>query len=132
MVTVSVGPLKETFYAHKKLLCSASEYFRRAYTSGLAEAQSNTFWLEDDDPNVFTLFMIWLYYSGNLVLCSCSEAHPLDFEKVRIAMKPGQEPAAYNTTLSYRNMLAQCWNTHVSLYLRLWVFCDKRVVGKCS
>ncbi|KAH8884534.1 hypothetical protein GQ53DRAFT_786227 [Thozetella sp. PMI_491] len=66
VVKVVVGPQKQEFSVHKKLLCTASPYFRErleATPAGLAlsSPREQQLWLEKENPEMFELFMLWLY-----------------------------------------------------------------------
>lgn len=46
---------------HQALLCHESPYFRRALDGPFKESQERLFTFEEDDPNIFALFVNWLY-----------------------------------------------------------------------
>jgi hypothetical protein len=43
-----------------KLICSSSDYFKKAMEGGWKEAQERKFYL-DDDPEIFQVYCTWLY-----------------------------------------------------------------------
>jgi hypothetical protein len=62
LVTLRVGPEKETFVLHKELLCARSEYFRAAHSGNFKEAGENEIALpEGVDMRAFRTFVTWLY-----------------------------------------------------------------------
>ncbi|KAH8910629.1 hypothetical protein BR93DRAFT_854548, partial [Coniochaeta sp. PMI_546] len=84
VVRVKVGPRQREFALHKKLLCSASPYFRDrldATPASLSSSSNNRFdsqsrpvdgatssacggamlWLSTEAPEMFELFVLWLY-----------------------------------------------------------------------
>ena len=48
-----IGDPALEFIVHKDLLIHFSGYFRAAYNSNMSEAQSNTFTLGDEEPDLF-------------------------------------------------------------------------------
>lgn len=58
-----VGPSQRVFGIHKGLLCYHSFYFRAALIGSWSEtaAANNTVVLDDEDPELFSCFNIWLY-----------------------------------------------------------------------
>lgn len=79
VVRVFVGPDQREFSLHKKLLCTASPYFRDRLDvtpSNLSSSPTTTtttattssspstgavLWLADESPEMFELFVLWLY-----------------------------------------------------------------------
>jgi hypothetical protein len=63
MVTFEVGEgsQKETFLIHKEVACLGSAVFETAFNGGFKEGLTQTYELEDIDPNVFRFFSKWLY-----------------------------------------------------------------------
>ena len=56
-VTVEVGPLRQVFYVHKRLLCDNSEYFRAALMGSFVENVKQSVKLPEDDPKMFHEFV---------------------------------------------------------------------------
>jgi hypothetical protein len=50
-----------TFSVEENLICAASDYFKRAMSKGWIEAQQRTVRLEEDSPNIFRIYLHWLY-----------------------------------------------------------------------
>lgn len=66
IIHVTVGPDQVNFQIHKTLLCQQPGYFRKVLSSGMKEAIGEVIYLDEDDPTVFSLFMVWLY-TGRLL-----------------------------------------------------------------
>jgi len=62
-IVVTVGTITEqqSFTVHEDLLLKESEYFRIALKSQFIEGQSKTFYLAEDDPQAFDIFVQYLY-----------------------------------------------------------------------
>ncbi|KAN0122059.1 hypothetical protein V8E51_000385 [Hyaloscypha variabilis] len=67
VVQIFVGPEKQLFQVHKTLLCSASEFFKKAFNGDFVEAFINQMDLPEDKPEIFAMFVAWLYGNGKLV-----------------------------------------------------------------
>jgi hypothetical protein len=78
-VEVSVGKGRQAriFLIHKNLACQYSDYFRAACTSGMSEATTGKFELEEQDLVVFLYFAQWLY-SKNKVITTKQQVLSLD------------------------------------------------------
>ncbi|EKD16219.1 uncharacterized protein L3040_009541 [Drepanopeziza brunnea f. sp. 'multigermtubi'] len=63
MVTIYVGPDRKCWTVHENLICDRTRFFRSAFRGGFAETTEKSIWLEDDDPEIFKLFVEWLYGS---------------------------------------------------------------------
>jgi hypothetical protein len=61
VVSVLVGKKRKEFNIHKKLICQASKYFNDAFTGPFKEGQENKMYMPEDDPEVFSYFVDWLY-----------------------------------------------------------------------
>jgi hypothetical protein len=57
---VIVGKEKIAFYIFKSLICAESDFFKAACHEHWESGRSNTVTLEDDDPDIFSVFMTWL------------------------------------------------------------------------
>ncbi|KAG7411266.1 hypothetical protein ACKAV7_009815 [Fusarium commune] len=51
-----------TFSVHEILICSSSNFFKKAFQGGWKESQDRLVRLERDDPDVFSVYLHWLYY----------------------------------------------------------------------
>lgn len=60
VVKISIGPEKKLYTIHKDLICHHSEYFRAAYNGRWKESEDGVE-LEDVEPEVFGIFVHWLY-----------------------------------------------------------------------
>ncbi|KAH9215358.1 hypothetical protein DL95DRAFT_500781 [Leptodontidium sp. 2 PMI_412] len=60
IVTIYVGPKRKSFSIHKKLLCSRSEYFDKAFNGGFKESDV-TMYLPEDDPEAFDALVVYVY-----------------------------------------------------------------------
>ncbi|CAI7671915.1 unnamed protein product [Penicillium bialowiezense] len=63
--TVKVGPNKESFSIHEKLISSCSPFFDTALAGPWKEASEHSVKLPEDEPEIFTLYVRWLY-SGQI------------------------------------------------------------------
>lgn len=70
-VAIVVGEEKRIFDVHEDLIRASSAFFDRAMAGPWKEAQDRTVSLPDDDPEIFALYVHWLYY-GTLPVC-CDE-----------------------------------------------------------
>jgi hypothetical protein len=61
IVSVLVGKKRKEFNVHKKLICQASKFFNDAFTGPFKEGQENKMYMPEDDPEVFSCFIDWLY-----------------------------------------------------------------------
>ena len=60
-VAVFVGKKRKEFNVHKKLICQASKFFNDAFSGPFKEGQENRMHMPEDDPEVFSYFVDWLY-----------------------------------------------------------------------
>ncbi|EON65084.1 hypothetical protein W97_04319 [Coniosporium apollinis CBS 100218] len=60
-IKVDVGPSPISFYVHERLLRDASRFFDAAMRGGWKESTERVVLLPVDDPEVFNLFVGWLY-----------------------------------------------------------------------
>ena len=67
MITVRVGqePNEKDFLAHESYLTTQSEFFRRALHGKLQKAESRIVKLPEDDPEIFGLYLNYVY-TGHL------------------------------------------------------------------
>ncbi|TVY41601.1 hypothetical protein LOCC1_G007767 [Lachnellula occidentalis] len=61
MVTFEIGPDKQKFLIHKEIACQASPVFEKAFNSNFEEGQTQTYKLEDVEPDTFRFFSKWMY-----------------------------------------------------------------------
>ncbi|KAJ8069682.1 hypothetical protein OCU04_000109 [Sclerotinia nivalis] len=63
MVTfiIGTGDMQETFQIHKQVACQHSEVWDRAFNSAFIEGQTQTYSIEDTNPEAFRLLMQWVY-----------------------------------------------------------------------
>ena len=59
--TVEVGPEKQRFVVSTTLLINEYQYFRAALRGEFREAHVNLIYLEEEDPEIFDLYVRWLY-----------------------------------------------------------------------
>jgi hypothetical protein len=62
LVHIYVGPEKKKFSVHKKLLCSTSAFFDKAFNSGFQETMTSDISLPEDSSYTFQGFIKWLYH----------------------------------------------------------------------
>jgi hypothetical protein len=55
-----LGPDEQEFYISKDLICSQSEFFAAACSEQWETGRTNITRLKEDNPDAFTLFLIWL------------------------------------------------------------------------
>jgi hypothetical protein len=60
-ITVGSDSRKRTFYVHKDQLVCESAYFRTSLNSGFVEGRTQQVELGQDDPDVFDIFVQWIY-----------------------------------------------------------------------
>ncbi|KAI4248511.1 MAG: hypothetical protein L6R40_001073 [Gallowayella cf. fulva] len=60
IVTVLVGPDRERFSIHKRLICQYP-FFKTAYDGGFRESADSVVELPEHDPAIFRFFVYWLY-----------------------------------------------------------------------
>ncbi|WAO97088.1 Hypothetical protein NCS54_01479400 [Fusarium falciforme] len=51
-----------TFSVHEKVICASSDFFKKAVLGGWRESEEGLVRLESDSPDVFNVYMQWLYY----------------------------------------------------------------------
>lgn len=105
-VKILVGQDETPFSIHKDLLCHYSSYFRAALNGGFEEAAKNEIKLLDEDPQIFNVFLEWLY-TGNLY-------------EPRTTIDPNGKADEERTDVALTCILI----------LKLWVFGDKRGAPK--
>lgn len=59
-VTVGAGKSAVVFNLPKELLCKSSTYFRAALNNGFSDATTQRIVFDDDDPDVFRTYAVWL------------------------------------------------------------------------
>jgi hypothetical protein len=64
VVDIYVGPERQRYVVHKKLLTSQSEYFDKAFNGSFKEADENSIHLKEEDPAALALLVGWLYGRG--------------------------------------------------------------------
>jgi hypothetical protein len=61
IVSVIVWKKRKEFNVHKNIICQASKFFNDALTGPFKEGQENRMYMPEDDPDVFSCFVDWLY-----------------------------------------------------------------------
>ena len=61
IVQIRVGPDKQLFSMHKKLVCDTSGFFRAALCGNFQESETQAIEMPEDDPEVFCYFQYWAY-----------------------------------------------------------------------
>lgn len=61
MVSVFVGKDEKEYVIYKALLCDQVDFFASAFQGNFKEAHENRIFLPDEDPDAFSLFLVWLY-----------------------------------------------------------------------
>lgn len=67
LVCLLVGPKPAKFTIHKTLICESADFFKKGFTGKFKEA-SGEMYLPDDDPEVISLFVDWLYRASLPIL----------------------------------------------------------------
>jgi len=67
-ITIIVGEGEEaqTFTLHRDVLSSQTQFFNTANEGKFKEGETQEVYLEDVEPSVFGLFLIWLYSGGTI------------------------------------------------------------------
>ncbi|KAG9513494.1 hypothetical protein KCV07_g8722, partial [Aureobasidium melanogenum] len=60
-ITVGAGTSAVIFNLPKELLCRSSRYFRAALNNGFSETTTQRIVLDDDDPDIFRTYAVWLF-----------------------------------------------------------------------
>lgn len=61
MIRLKVGSEGKVFTVHEALLCHESKYFRTALQGSFRESQEKYLELDEEDPDIFSVFIYWLY-----------------------------------------------------------------------
>jgi hypothetical protein len=61
IVAIYVGPKRKEFSVHKKLICSRSEYFSKAFKDGLQESEKGVMYLLEEDVTDFDALVNYIY-----------------------------------------------------------------------
>ncbi|KAF5876314.1 putative btb poz domain containing protein [Botrytis fragariae] len=61
LVQIIVGPELKEFFAHKTLIRSTCDFFDKAFNGRFKEGIENKMLLPEDDPEVFEIFVNWMY-----------------------------------------------------------------------
>ncbi|TEY57531.1 hypothetical protein BOTCAL_0215g00130 [Botryotinia calthae] len=108
MVTfiVGTGDKQDTFMIHKQIACEHSEVWDRAFNSAFIEGQTQTYHIEDADPEAFRLLTQWVYQE------KFEHAHSREFS-------PRHNGDFY--------LIVQCMEED-GVLLRLWVLAEKFLI----
>lgn len=68
-VDVLVGEEKEIFSVHEKLIRTSSPFFDKATSGAWLESAQHTIRLPEDEPEIFSIYVHWLYYGTFPVYC---------------------------------------------------------------
>lgn len=63
IVAITVGASKEPFHVHESIICNSSLFFKTAMSGSWKESKEHTFKLPEDDPEIFALYLHWLYFA---------------------------------------------------------------------
>ncbi|RDL36921.1 uncharacterized protein BP5553_06273 [Venustampulla echinocandica] len=72
IVKIYVGSTNTEFIVHQNIICSATEYFTKAFTGAFKE-RNGTIHLPEECPEAFSLFVDWLY--RRRILLIAKQAH---------------------------------------------------------
>ncbi|CZR64432.1 uncharacterized protein PAC_14330 [Phialocephala subalpina] len=56
--------MQQTFFARKAIACNCSPVFKAAFNEGFLEGQTQHYYIDDTDPQVFQILVQWMYYRG--------------------------------------------------------------------
>lgn len=84
-VCVGTGKNQRFFYVHQSLLCSQSEFFKKALNGKWKESEENSINLSEDDPEIFSLYLEQLYTGSLPILGDTVEVIPSDFNYTTLA-----------------------------------------------
>ncbi|THW61915.1 hypothetical protein D6D20_04713 [Aureobasidium pullulans] len=59
---------RKTFVVHKNLLMTVSGFFAMGLTSSFKEADTGIFEMEEEDPDVFSIFIHWIYFNRLFIM----------------------------------------------------------------
>ncbi len=76
---VGTSPNTKTWQLHKELLIDSSPFFAAALDGSFAEATSKVIRLPEDNPDIFALFIQWLYV-GDFAHGFCTADHTNDYD----------------------------------------------------
>jgi hypothetical protein len=79
MVEIYVGPSKQHFSVHKKLLCAKADYFQKRFESTFKEGIEQAATFPKEDPDNFALFVQWIY-GDSLKRIDISKHNPPEFD----------------------------------------------------
>ncbi|KUL85134.1 hypothetical protein ZTR_06255 [Talaromyces verruculosus] len=68
-VDVLVGEKKDIFSVHEKLIRASSPFFDKAMSGAWLESAQHTIQLPEDEPEIFGIYVYWLYYGTLPVYC---------------------------------------------------------------
>ncbi|KAG9845085.1 hypothetical protein KCU98_g7019, partial [Aureobasidium melanogenum] len=60
-ITVGAASSAVVFNLPKELLCKSSTYFTAALNNGFSETTTQRIVLDDDDPDIFRTYAVWLF-----------------------------------------------------------------------
>lgn len=60
-MAIIVGPAQQQFKVHEHLVKLNSAYFRKAFSGNWKEAVERRFCIEEENPQIFAVFVKWLY-----------------------------------------------------------------------
>lgn len=68
-VDIAVGPQGEISSVHEKLIRKSSPFFDKALSGAWQESRERTVRLPEDEPEIFAIYVHWLYYGTVPVVC---------------------------------------------------------------
>lgn len=80
-VDVLVGEEKEIFSVHEKLIRASSPFFDKAVSGIWLESTQHTIELPEDEPEIFGIYVHWLYYEKLPVSCNEPSSEYLNLMK---------------------------------------------------
>lgn len=66
---IAVGPQGEISSVHEKLIRASSPFFDKALSGAWQESHERTVRLPEDEPEIFAIYVHWLYYATVPVVC---------------------------------------------------------------
>lgn len=85
-VDVAVGPKGVISSVHEKLIRASSPFFNKALSGAWQESQERTVQLPEDEPEIFAIYVHWLYYGTVPVVChEAGDSNDADAEYLNLA-----------------------------------------------
>jgi len=127
LVTFVIGPAATQFMVHKEVACKYSPVWKAAFDGPMVEGQTQTYIMDDVDPEDFRSVVQWIYAGKIKLLCheelSCPKA------RAQVADQTLSNPDANGRDVN-ETQTKRCWDFQLcgeqdKTLVRLWVLADK-------